>query len=166
MKSAEKLLKALRGGRIHRSRHHQVSSSGAIFRLGSLPFTAVRPPRLLRFAAHQPPFLDLSLCFPQWLASISRHLCQIKIKVKVFTKCAALVAGGAPPRHRPRKCSAAAVVPRADPTSQVQPTCLPSRLKHAEALKPSILGMQTTFFRKFLPTSDAPDFRAWPSLQP
>ena len=36
MKSAEKLLKALRGGRIHRSRHHQVSSSGAIFRLGSL----------------------------------------------------------------------------------------------------------------------------------
>ena len=34
MKSAEKLLKALRGGRIHRSRHHQVSSSGAIFRLG------------------------------------------------------------------------------------------------------------------------------------
>ena len=26
----------MRGGRIHRSRHHQVSSSGAIFRLGSL----------------------------------------------------------------------------------------------------------------------------------
>ena len=27
------------------------------------PVTAVRPPRLLRYAAHRPPFLDLSLCF-------------------------------------------------------------------------------------------------------
>lgn len=87
----------------------------------------MRPPRLLRYAAHQPPFLDLSLCFQQWLASISRHLCQKK--KKVFTNCAARVAEGAPPRHRPRKCSAAAVVARADPTSQVQPTCLPSRRK-------------------------------------
>ena len=37
--------------------------------------------------------------------------------------------GGAPPRHRPRKCSAAAVVVQAYPTSQVQPTCLLSRRK-------------------------------------
>ena len=66
------------------------------------------------------------LCFQQWLASISRHLCK---KKKVFTKCAARVAEGAPPRHSPRKCSAAAVVARADPTSQVQLTCLPSRRK-------------------------------------
>ena len=46
--------------------------------------------------------------------------------------CAARVAEGAPPRHRQRKCSAAAVVARADPTSQVtqvQPTCVQSRRK-------------------------------------
>ena len=54
----------------------------------------------------------------------------VKYEKGLFTnKCAARVAGGAPPRHRPRKCSAAAVVARADPTSQVQPTCSPSRRK-------------------------------------
>ena len=40
------------------------------------PVAAVRLPLSLRYAAHQPPFLDLSLGFQQWLASISRHLCQ------------------------------------------------------------------------------------------
>ena len=51
------------------------------------PVAAMRPPQLLCFAAHQPPFLDLSLCFQQWLASISRRLCQIE--KKVFLKCSA-----------------------------------------------------------------------------
>ena len=32
------------------------------------PVAAVLPLRLLRYAAQQPPFLDLSLCFQQWLA--------------------------------------------------------------------------------------------------
>ena len=34
----------------------------------------MRPPRLLRYAAHQPPFLDLSLCFQQWLLNYSFEL--------------------------------------------------------------------------------------------
>ena len=53
----------------------------------------------------------------------------LKQNKKVFTECEARVARGAPPRHRPQKCSAGAVVARADPTSQVQPTCLLSRRK-------------------------------------
>ena len=84
----------------------------------------MRLPRLLRFAAHQPPFLDLSLCFQQWLASTSRHLCQINKKGVLLN-----VQRASPGALRPRKCSAAAVVARADPTSQVQPTCLASRRK-------------------------------------
>ena len=69
---------------------------------------------------------SLSVFSAEASLNLKTYVCQI-IK-QVFTKCAARVAEGAPPWHRPRKCSVAAVVARADPTSQV-PTCLPSRRK-------------------------------------
>ena len=46
----------------------------------SEPAVAAVRPLLLRFAAHQPPFCWILVCAfsSVWLASITRHLCQIK----------------------------------------------------------------------------------------
>ena len=73
----------------------------------------VRPPRLLLFEGKSVCAFSSGLSLLSAVASLNVKTFMSN-KKKVFTKCAARVAGGAPPRQRPRKCSAAAVVARAN----------------------------------------------------
>jgi len=87
------------------------------------------------------PFLDLSLCFQQWLASISRHLCQKK-------KRCLLTVQRASPRALRRGTARGNAAPQPSSPGPIQPVRSSRHAyrldaKHAEALKPSILILIT-----------------------